>query len=111
MIIVNGLKACDTCRKVVRTLSEAGHSVQLRDFREAPPSRAEITAWSEKFGAALLNTRSTTWRGLSVEDRGSDPVDLMVAHPTLIKRPVISGEGVLLHGWTDATRSALGLTT
>jgi arsenate reductase len=48
----------------------------------------------------LINTRSTTWRGLDEAQRGraeTDPAALLVENPTLIKRPVIeageSGDG------------------
>ena len=61
------------------------------------------------FGAAALNTRSTTWRGLSEEERAQAPEALLAAHPTLMKRPVIDMDGTWYQGWTPATRAALGV--
>jgi arsenate reductase len=107
MIVVNGLRACDACRKALRALRDAGREVQLRDLREDPPSIAEVAAWREALGEGLLNTRSTTWRGLSDADRAGDPVALMVAFPALVKRPVIADGDALHLGWTEATRRAL----
>jgi arsenate reductase len=109
MIVVNGLKACDTCRKVLKALAAAGLDAELRDLRAVPPTRDEVEGWHGRFGAALLNTRSTTWRALPEAERGGDPVALVLAHPTLIKRPVIeTADGPLL-GWTADTRARLGL--
>ena len=61
------------------------------------------------FGAALVNRRSTTWRGLSEDERGADPVALLGAHPTLIKRPVIERpDGRMTVGWTQELTAEFG---
>ncbi|MEM7641444.1 MAG: ArsC/Spx/MgsR family protein [Pseudomonadota bacterium] len=110
MITVNGLKTCDTCRRALKDLAAAGQMAQLRDLRADPPTADEIAAWRGMLCESLMNTRSTTWRGLSDEDRASDPVTLMVAHPALIKRPVITRpDQAPLLGWTPETRGALGI--
>nr|WP_109563788.1 ArsC/Spx/MgsR family protein [Jannaschia seohaensis] len=108
-MVLNGLKACDTCRKALKALQKAGKEAVLRDLRETPPDAAEVARWRESLGAGLLNTRSTTWRGLSEAERAEEPVALMVAHPALIKRPVVESGGALHLGWTPETRAALGL--
>ncbi len=103
-----GLKNCDTCRKAVKALAAAGVDVRLVDVRADPVSRADLEAFSAAFGEKLLNTRSTTWRGLSEEDRARDPLDLIAEHPALMKRPVIRGEdGALYLGWTKEVQAAL----
>ncbi len=92
---IYGLKACDTCRKARKALPEA----RLVDVREAGlPEGLLARAW-ESFGSALLNTRSTTWRGLSAAERGLEPVALMAAHPALMKRPLIAVGDSLFLGW------------
>lgn len=60
------------------------------------------------FGAALINTRSTTWRGLDEAERGRDPLELLSAHPTLMKRPLIERDGQLYLGWGKDVQDALG---
>ena len=55
-----GLKTCDTCRKAVRALPDA----EFVDVRAEPLGRDRLAALHGQLGAALLNTRSTTWRGL-----------------------------------------------
>jgi arsenate reductase len=110
MIVLHGLKACETCRKARRTLGSAGLEVRIRDLREEPVTRDELAAWTDAFGAEMLNRRSATWRGLSLEARGMDPIALMAAHPALIKRPIVEmPTGEVRLGWTEETRIDLGL--
>ncbi|MEK6217354.1 MAG: hypothetical protein N2B03_09085 [Boseongicola sp.] len=97
-----GIATCDTCRKARKSLESKGLAVRFRDVRADPLSLADIARFFAVFGPDLLNTRSTTWRGLSDGARTGDPVDLLIAHPTLMKRPVIASEKALTLGW-DAT--------
>lgn len=102
-----GLKTCDTCRAARKALQSAGRVVVFRDFRDQPPTREEITAWFDAFGEALVNRKSTTWRVLSQDDRKLPAVDLLLANPTLMKRPVFIDGGALHLGWGDDSRAAL----
>jgi arsenate reductase len=105
---VYGLRACDTCRKAIRALAEAGHDAVLVDVRETPLDEATRARFLAAFGDRLLNTRSTTWRGLSDADRALPDPDLLAAHPAVMKRPVIeTGRGALHLGWDAGIRSAL----
>ena len=108
-IVLHGLPTCDACRTARAVLREAGRNVILRDLRSQAPNKAEVARWQAAFGSDLLNRRSTTWRRLPESDRAGDPVALMVAHPTLIKRPLIESDEGMHLGWTDATRAAFGL--
>lgn len=102
-MILYGLKNCDTCRKALKSLPNA----ELRDVR-ADGVPADVLARAHgQFGAALLNTRSTTWRGLGEADRAGDPLDLLAAHPTLMKRPLIDDGGTLYLGWGKDVQAAL----
>ena len=96
-----GLKACDTCRKVAKALEKAGKEVTFRDVRADPLPRATWEMFHRVFGDALLNTRSTTWRGLTDQERRLPVLQLLADHPALMKRPVIEdGDGLTL-GWND----------
>ena len=99
-----GIKTCDTVKKALRALAAAGHRPELVDIRATPLEGAEIERFFAEFGDALVNRRSTTWRGLSEEERAADPVRLLSAHPTLMKRPVIEAEGRLTLGWDKAVQ-------
>jgi arsenate reductase-like glutaredoxin family protein len=103
---IYGLKACDTCRKAVKALDGA----ELVDVRAEPLEAAQIARFLDAFGAALVNTRSTTWRGLSEAERAGTPEDLLAAHPALMKRPVIEDDAGGLHlGWSKEVQAALGV--
>lgn len=104
-MIVYGIKACDTVKKAIKALEAAGHQATLRDVRVDPLSPAEIAEFSAAFGEKLINRSSTTWRGLSEEERAQEPEALIAAHPTLMKRPVIRGK-VLTIGWDKAAQAA-----
>lgn len=72
-------------------------------------AEADLKAWLEAVGADLLvNRKSTTWRNLNDAERAGDPLALLVAHPTLMKRPVIV-DGDRVHvGWSKAVQEELG---
>ncbi len=101
------LKSCDTCRRALRELRAAGHDVQVVDVRADGVDRADLERFRAVFGDALLNRRSTTWRGLDDADRARDPVELLARYPALMKRPVIEVGAGLFLGWGPETRKAL----
>ena len=65
-----GLKTCDTCRKALKSLPDA----EFIDVRESGISEAVLTRALADFGAALVNTRSTTWRQLDAAEREKPPL-------------------------------------
>ena len=102
-----GLKTCDTTRKALKTLRTAGQEVTYIDVRsDGVP--AEMLSWFlVAFGDDLLNKRSTTWRGLSDSERAEDAQALLLAHPTLMKRPVIHTDEDFYLGWGKDVQAAL----
>lgn len=99
-----GLKNCDTCRKALKALPKA----QLVDVRAEGVPEEVLTAALAHFGDALINTRSTTWRGMDEAERNRPPLEQLKAHPSLMKRPLIV-TGTDMHlGWTKDTQAALG---
>ncbi|MES0823880.1 ArsC/Spx/MgsR family protein [Ruegeria sp. SCP11] len=101
-----GLKACDTCRKALKTLTDA----EFVDVRADGVPDSVLSQAFEVFGGALLNTRSTTWRGLDEAQRAKPALELLKEHPTLMKRPLIDQNGTLYLGWTAETKAGLGVT-
>lgn len=102
-MVLYGLKTCDTCRKALKSLPDA----TFRDVRVDGVPPALLRAAHARFGAVLINTRSATWRGLVAADRARDPIDLLQAHPTLMKRPLIEADGTLHLGWNPEIRAVL----
>lgn len=101
-----GLKNCDTCRKALKSLPNA----EFVDVRADGVPENLLSQALATFGDALLNTRSTTWRGLEDAQRSRPVMELLKEHPTLMKRPLIEKDGSLTLGWTAETRSTLGVT-
>lgn len=90
---IYGLKNCDTCRKALKALPGA----QLIDVRESGLPRDVLDRAFAQFGKTLLNTRSTTWRGLDETQRQRDPLALILENPALMKRPlIVKGRSVFL---------------
>ncbi len=103
MLTVYGIKQCDTCRKALKWLSGQGIEHQFHDFR-ADGLRADLLqSWLDSsFSDKLVNRRSTTWRQLSDEQRqfeGDALLELLLQHPTLIKRPVFVSNDIVAIGF------------
>ena len=108
---IYGLKNCDSCKRTLKALQSSGHSVEFIDLRATPVSIEELQKWLDKHGdAVLVNRKSTTWRGLDNQARQQPVLALLMAYPTLIKRPVIESGNNSFVGWTAEVRTALGLT-
>ena len=100
-----GLKTCDTCRKALKSLPNA----EFVDVRSQGVPAEILSQAMEKFGDALINTRSTTWRGLSDQERARPPLELLADTPTLMKRPLIVDGDQMYLGWgKDVQTSLLG---
>lgn len=112
-LTVYGLKTCDTCRKARRWLDDAGIAHHFVDVRETPPDAASLGQWVARLGAAaLVNRRSTTWRGLGEDARqrgldDSTAPGLLAEQPTLIKRPVFVHGDWIACGFDGGVRAAL----
>lgn len=106
-MILYGIPTCDTCKKALKALEAAGRNVTFRDIRGEPLSEAEWSELIAEFGTNLVNTKSTTWRGLSDWMKHSEADAQLAAHPTLMKRPVIRDEDRLYLGWDEDVQSAL----
>ena len=101
------LKSCDTCRRALRELAADGAEVQVVDVRASEISAADRRIITEQFGDRAINRASATWRGLDAAAREMEIADLLAAHPTVMKRPVIEADGVWHIGWKDDVRNVL----
>ncbi|MCA0994343.1 arsenate reductase family protein [Alloyangia pacifica] len=102
-MLIYGLKTCDTCRKAVKALPQA----EFLDVRADGVPTDVLEAAQARFGDKLLNTRSTTWRGLDEAERVRPPLELLADHPTLMKRPLIVDGDSMYLGWTKDVQAAL----
>lgn len=100
-----GLRTCDTTRKALAALEGTGRDVGFTDVRESgidADLAAELVA---RFGERTINRASTTWRNLDAEARDRPPAELLMQHPLLMKRPVISDGDDWTQGWNAAAQA------
>lgn len=102
-LAVYGIKQCDTCRKALKWLTEQGIDHRFHDFRTDGLQANVLAGWLDSsFADKLLNRRSTTWRQLTDEQRQSEGealLELLLEHPTLIKRPVFVSDDIVAVGF------------
>ena len=104
LLTLYGIKNCDTVRKARAWLDEQGVAYAFHDFKAQGVERARLAAWCNALSwEKVLNRAGTTFRGLDegkkhdlTEDKA---IALMLQAPSLIKRPVLEGAGVLKLGF------------
>jgi arsenate reductase len=112
-ITIHGIKNCDTMKKARAWLEAAGIAYDFHDYKTAGITPATLQAWVRQVGwEALLNRAGTTFRKLPEDQKqGLDEaraMALMLAQPSMIKRPVLTKGDALLIGF-DSTRYAAAL--
>jgi arsenate reductase len=111
-VTMYGIRNCDTVKKARAWLDRQGIEYQFHDYKAAGIDRERLEGWCGKLGwEALLNRAGTTFRKLPDPDRqGIDArkaVKLMLAQPSMIKRPVLEAGGHLLVGFKPDAYEAL----
>jgi Spx/MgsR family transcriptional regulator len=99
-----GIKNCDTMKKAFAWVDEHGVRYDFHDYKTAGIAFPRLKNWSKEVGwEVLLNTRGTTWRTLSPAQQANldenKALRLMIENPSLIRRPVIEHDKVLLVGF------------
>lgn len=104
-ITLHGIKACDTMKKARVWLDENGVDYAFHDYKVAGANKADLERWIAEHGwETVLNRAGTTFRKLSDADKAGLNADkavaLMLAQPSMIKRPVLDlGDGRTLIGF------------
>jgi Spx/MgsR family transcriptional regulator len=103
-VTIYGLATCDTTRKARKWLDEHAVAYRFHDVRENGLTKTMIEGWVKAWGwEKALNKASTTWRELPENDKHSldarKAAMLLLAHPTLVKRPVLDHGGELTLGF------------
>lgn len=89
-----GIKACDTMKKARTWLDQQGLNYEFHDYKSAGIDRAHLEAWCNEHGwQTVLNRAGTTFRKLDDEQKAdldqAKAIELMLAQPSMIKRPVL----------------------
>lgn len=112
MTTIYGIKNCDAMKKARAWLDGKGFAYDFHDYKASGIDRARLEGWVRKVGwEVLLNRAGTTFRKLPDKDKEglteSKAITLMLAHPSMIKRPVLEGGSKLLVGFKPEQYEAL----
>lgn len=104
MTTIYGIKNCDTMKKARTWLDEHGVKYEFHDYKVSGIERDRLETWSKKVGwEVLLNRAGTTFRKLPESERVElnerKAIALMLAQPSMIKRPVLESGAKLLVGF------------
>jgi Spx/MgsR family transcriptional regulator len=102
--IIYGIKACDTMKKARDWLDKAGVAYDFHDYKTQGVERAQLEAWVKVAGwETVLNKAGTTFRKLPDADKANidapKAIALMLAQPSMIKRPVVEHGGKIIVGF------------
>ena len=108
MTTVYGIANCDTVKKARVWLTEHGVDYTFHDYKKQGVPAHLLGDWMAQLGwEKLVNRQGTTWRKLDVATQ-SAVVDatsakaLMLANPSVIKRPVVDWGGTRTVGFVPA---------
>lgn len=101
-------------KKAWTWLDQKGVAYNFHDYKKAGLDRATLERWVREVGwEVLLNRAGTTFKKLPEADKqaidAEKAISLMLAQPSMIKRPVLDVEGRLTVGFKPEAYSALGL--
>ena len=107
MTTLFGIKNCDTVKKARKWLEANNNDYTFHDFRSDGITATQVQHWVATLGwETLINKRSTTWKQLDDDTKlnlnNSSAVDVILASPTLIKRPLLELNGELSVGFKAA---------
>jgi arsenate reductase (glutaredoxin) len=111
-IILYGIPNCDTVKKARVYLDGRGVAYQFHDYKKAGVEKADLERWSKQVGwEKLLNKAGTTFKKLPDADKAeideAKAIALMLANPSMIKRPVVEGGETLLVGFKPEVYDAV----
>jgi arsenate reductase len=106
-ITLYGIPNCDQVKKARAWLDAQAVPYVFHDFKKAGITRTMIEAWlAELAWEVLINRKGTTWRALTGQQKAavidqSSAIELMLASPSVIKRPVLSTGSTTCIGYSE----------
>ncbi|MES2878978.1 MAG: ArsC family reductase [Pseudomonadota bacterium] len=95
-VTVFGIPNCDTVKKARTWLTDQGVDYLFHDFKKQGVPADLLPGWIAAVGwETLVNRKGTTWRKLDDATRaavidGPTASALMLANPSVVKRPVVA---------------------
>ena len=111
-VTIYGIKNCDTMKKARAWLDKHGIAHTFHDYRIEGIDKPQLERWVKEAGwETVLNRAGTTFRKLPDKDREGvtekKAIALMLAQPSMIKRPVLEAGGRLTVGFKPETYAAV----
>lgn len=112
MTTIYGIANCDTMKKARAWLETHKVKVDFHDYKKAGIDKPVLEGWARTVGwEVLLNRAGTTFRKLPDADKDGitekKAIALMLAQPSMIKRPVLDAKGRITVGFKPESYKAL----
>jgi len=105
MIIVYGIKNCDSVKKALKFFKLHDISYELHDFKTNSVECDKISTWLESVAMkTLFNARSTSYRNFQLKDKNlneQEQLEWLCKENLLIKRPVIEYQDKIIVGFNE----------
>ena len=110
-ITLYGIKNCDTMKKARTWLDDRQIAYRFHDYKAEGIDAASVERWIEALGwETVLNRAGTTFRALAPSDKtdltAQKAAVLMLAQPSMIKRPILDLNGRYMAGFKPAVYEA-----
>ena len=107
-VTMYGIKNCDTIKKARAWLEQRGVVYDFHDYKSVGVDADRLRTWVDELGwEVLLNKAGTTFRALPDADKQGIDADkaiaLMLANPSMIKRPVLDTGASRIVGFKPET--------
>lgn len=115
-ITIYGIKNCSTMKKAFDKLTMLGLDYEFFDYKKQVINKPTLANWVETVGIdKIMNTKGTTYRKLSDAQKAQmnqdvdAALDMMVAKPSIIKRPIVVSNNELIIGFDETAFEKLGM--
>ena len=105
MIIIYGIKNCDSVKKALKFFKHHDISYELHDFKINSVGCDTLSSWLQSVTMkTLFNARSTTYRNLKLKEKNlneQEQLEWLCKENLLIKRPVIEYKDKIIVGFNE----------
>ena len=115
-ITIYGIKNCSTMKKAFDKLTMLGLDYEFFDYKKQVINKPTLANWVETVGIdKIMNTKGTTYRKLSDAQKAQmnqdvdAALDMMIAQPSIIKRPIVVSDNELIIGFDEIAFEKLGM--
>jgi arsenate reductase (glutaredoxin) len=114
MLKIYGIRNCDTMKRARVWLDARDVPYVFHDYKVSGVEVSDLDRWCGKLGwTRILNRAGTTFRALPDHEKAdldqTKAIQLMLAAPSMIKRPILEGDGALVVGFKEDEWAALKL--